>query len=101
MAGRFDRRDRRHYFAKPVGAALRPLFLRPAPQAVAGLAQSRHTGPLDDSGIEAEIRQVRDMPAASTHGGRRVLSIPARAWLAVGAAAILWLLIGLALLIVF
>lgn len=76
------------------------MFLLPAPQAV-GLAQSRQTGPLDDSGIEAEIRQVRDMPAVSTPDGRRVLSVPTRAWLAVGAAAILWLLIGLALLIAF
>lgn len=78
--------------------AARALLPRPAQHAIAGLAQSRHTGPLDDSAVEAGLRQVRDLPAASAPPPQRALSVPARVWLAVGAAAAIWILIGLVFL---
>ena len=99
MADRFDRRDRRHDFVRSVRVAARALFPRSAVYATVGLAQSRHTGPLDDNAVEADLRQVRDLPAASAPPPQRALSVPARVWLAVGAAAAIWILIGLVFLI--
>jgi hypothetical protein len=57
----------------------------------AGLAQAKHTGPLDsDAGLEAQIRDLHSGADAPAHGKARALSVPARVWIAVGAAALLW-----------
>ncbi|MDQ8755446.1 hypothetical protein RCO27_04315 [Sphingosinicella sp. LHD-64] len=71
------------------------------PVALAGLAQSKHTGPLDsDTALEAQIRNVRDGPGKPVSGKSRGLSVPARAWIAVGAAALLWVIIAVVLALI-
>lgn len=63
--------------------------------AIAGLAQSRHRGPLDsDTGLEAQVRDARDAAGTPVSGKSRSLSVPARAWIAVGTAALLWIAIA-------
>ena len=57
----------------------------------AGLAQSRQRGPLDkDADIEAQLQGVRDSGASSPAGQEPEMSVPARMWMAVGGALLLW-----------
>lgn len=71
------------------------------PLALAGLAQSKHSGPLDsDTALEAQIRDVRDGAGAPLSGKNRGLSVPARAWIAITAAAALWAIIALVLALI-
>ncbi len=66
------------------------------PLALAGLAQSKHSGPLDsDTALEARIRDVRDGAGAPLSGKKRGVSVPTRAWIAIAAAAALWAIIAL------
>lgn len=96
MAGRFDRHDHRRGRGEPLAAASHPLrFGRPV---AAGLAQTRHTDPLDDARTEADLHRARDAAAGTPSRPRRPLSVPARVWLAVAAAAALWLVIALIVL---
>jgi hypothetical protein len=63
--------------------------------ALAGLAQSGQGGPLDsDAGLEAQVRDARDAAGTPVSGKGRGLSVPARAWIAVGAAVLLWIAIA-------
>src|SRR3546814_4458015 len=82
------------------GAGL-PLERGPRAEAPAGLAQSKHSGPLDGAiGLEARVHEVDNAAGAPASGKSRGLSVTARVWIAVGAAGLLWaLLTGLLVLI--
>jgi hypothetical protein len=62
------------------------------------LAQSKHTGPLDDD-IEGRLASARDGEDAPLLA--RGLSLPARTWILIAAAAAIWAGIALAASLIF
>lgn len=91
-ASRSESRTERVESARDVSAFGIHLFpgRRPGVLMPAGLAQAKHTGPLDsDAALEAQIRNLQTGDASSP-GKARGLSVPARVWIAIGAAALLW-----------
>lgn len=62
---------------------------------LAGLAQSKHVDPIDgDSRIDTQLHEARDGAGTPVSGKGRSLGVPARAWIAVGAAALLWVAVA-------
>jgi hypothetical protein len=98
---RSEGRRARAELARSAVALVASLVPARRPVLIAGLAQSKHSGPLDsDTALEAQIRDVRDAAGTPLSGKNRSLSVPARAWIAVAAAAALWAIIALVLALI-
>lgn len=98
---RSESRLARAELARSTAALVASLVPARRPLVLAGLAQSKHSGPLDsDTALEAQIRDVRDASGTPLSSKNRSLSVPARAWLAIAAAAALWAIIALVLALI-
>lgn len=98
MESHFERADAGRSLAA-VAAAFGPA--RRTAVAAVGLAQAKHTESRDgDAIVEAQVNELRGTPGLPA-SGQRGLNVPSRAWLAVGAAALLWAAIAAVVILVF
>ena len=98
-----DRRSPGRSLATAVANAGRLLSIRREPNiAFATLVQPEQSGPVDDATrTESQVQQGRKAADMSPADRNQGLSLPARAWLIVGAAAALWAIAALVFMLLF
>ena len=97
-----DRRNSGWNLATFVANGERLLPIRRERIAFAALAQPDQSGPVEDAvRTESQVQQGRKAADMSPADRNQGLSLPARAWLIVGAAALLWAIAALVFVLLF